>query len=120
MTTDDIDKLVHKFIIDNDAYPSAIGFMNFPKSLCTSVNDVVCHGIPDLRPLRKGDSVNLDITVFYKGVHGDTSGMACVGQTHPDIKKLIDTTQKSLYESIKICGPGVPFREIGRVIEYII
>lgn len=92
MTTDDIDKIVHQSIISQGAYPSPIGFMGFPKSVCTSVNEVVCHGIPNLRPLENGDSLNIDVTCYVDGVHGDTSVMACVGEVHPDIRSLIDTT----------------------------
>ena len=79
-------------MIDNNSYPTAIGFMNFPKSICTSVNEVTCHGIPNKRPLNDGDTINLDVTLYLDGVHGDNSGMVCVGNVHPDIKKLIDVT----------------------------
>lgn len=75
MTTDEIDKMCHKYIISHNAYPTALGFMHFPKSICTSVNEVCCHGIPNLRPLQNGDFVNLDVTLFLNGVHGDTSAM---------------------------------------------
>lgn len=78
MTTDELDKIVHDYIISQNAYPSPIGFMGFPKSVCTSVNEVCCHGIPNLRPLEEGDSLNIDVTIFYDGVHGDTSVMATV------------------------------------------
>lgn len=75
MTTEDVDKIVHDFIISHNAYPSPIGFMNFPKSVCTSVNEVVCHGIPNMRPLESGDTINIDCTLYIGGVHGDSSIM---------------------------------------------
>ena len=89
MTTDDIDKKVHEFIISHNAYPTALGFMHFPKSLCTSVNEVCCHGIPNTRPLENGDSINLDVTLYIDGVHGDTSVMGLVGEVNEEIKKLV-------------------------------
>ena len=93
MTTDELDKLVHEYIISTlNAYPSCLGFMNFPKSVCTSVNDVLCHGIPDNRPLKNRDFVNFDVTLYINGVYGDTSAMVCVGDVHEDVKKLIEVT----------------------------
>ena len=89
MSTDDIDRIIHEFIISKECYPSAIGYMGFPKSLCTSVNEVVCHGIPNGRKLVNGDFINMDVTVFYNGFHGDTSGMALIGEVHPDIQNLV-------------------------------
>ena len=88
MTTEDIDKIVHDSIIEQGAYPSPIGFMGFPKSVCTSVNEVCCHGIPDGRVLEDGDSLNIDVTCYIDGVHGDNSMMATAGNAHPDVLKL--------------------------------
>jgi methionyl aminopeptidase len=88
--------------------------MGFPKSVCTSVNEVVCHGIPNNRPLMDGDTINLDVTLYIDGVHGDNSLMVEVGNVHEDVKKVIKATQKALYESIKICKPGTKFSDIGR------
>jgi methionyl aminopeptidase len=95
MTTDDIDKIVHDFIISNNAYPTPIGFMDFPKSVCTSVNEgkdiifmnflVCCHGIPNLRPLEAGDYLNIDVTLYLDGVHGDSSVMVKIGDINKDI-----------------------------------
>lgn len=119
MTTDDVDKIVHDFIIDNNAYPSPIQFLGFPKSVCTSVNEVVCHGIPNLRPLRNGDYLNIDCTLFLDGVHGDSSIMVQVGDVHPKIQDLIKATQEAVYESISICKPGTPFKQIGTVCEKV-
>eukprot|EP01016_Furgasonia_blochmanni_P027491 TRINITY_DN2897_c0_g3_i4.p1 TRINITY_DN2897_c0_g3~~TRINITY_DN2897_c0_g3_i4.p1 ORF type:complete len:222 (-),score=41.83 TRINITY_DN2897_c0_g3_i4:165-830(-) len=119
MTTDELDKAVHDFIISNGGYPTPLGFMHFPKSVCTSVNEVLCHGIPDLRPLEKGDYINIDVTCFIEGYHGDTSVMALIGDVHPEIRRLIDATQRAVYESIKICKPGVPFNKIGDICERV-
>lgn len=106
MTTDEVDKLCHKFIIDNNAYPTPLGFMEFPKSLCTSVNENCCHGIPNTRVLTDKDYLNLDICLFIDGVHGDNSGMVPMSNVNEEVLNLIMATQEALYESIKICGPG--------------
>jgi len=84
-TTEDIDLAVHNYIVSKDAYPSPIDYIHFPKSVCTSVNEVLCHGIPDNRPLRSGDSINIDVTCFTHGCHGDNSLMVEIGDVHPDI-----------------------------------
>ena len=97
MTTDDIDKFVHDFIIAQGAYPTPIGFMGFPKSVCTSVNEVLVHGIPDERVLEDGDSLNIDSTAYLDGYHGDSNLMIEIGTVHPDIKKVIDTTRRAVY-----------------------
>ncbi len=89
MTTDAIDEIVHNTIIAAGAYPSPIDYYGFPKSVCTSVNEIVVHGIPDLRPLESGDYVNVDVTCYLNGVHGDSSGMALVGKVHPDVVQLV-------------------------------
>jgi methionyl aminopeptidase len=117
MTTDDIDKIIHEYIISKDCYPSAIGYMGFPKSLCTSVNEVLCHGVPNQRKLNNGDYVNFDVTTFYKGLHGDTSGMALIGNVHPDVQKLMRVTREAMYKAINICKPGVKVKKIGETIE---
>ena len=85
MTLDDVDKLVHDFIVADDAYPSAIGFMGFQKSVCTSVNDVVCHGVPNTYQLKDGDYLNVDVVCYKDGHHGDNSAMIMIGDVHPDI-----------------------------------
>ncbi len=92
ITTDELDAILHEFIIKNNAYPTPIGFMGFPKSVCTSVNEVVCHGIPNNRPLMEGDFINLDVTLYIDGVHGDNSLMVEVGNVHEDVRKLIKAT----------------------------
>lgn len=116
-TTDDIDTLVHNLCIENGAYPSPLNYKNFPKSVCTSVNNVTCHGIPDDRPLEDGDIINVDITVFYNGYHGDCSKTFLVGVVDEEGQYLVDATEFCLDEAIKICKPGTHFRDIGYVIE---
>lgn len=97
MTLDDIDVLVHDFIIKHDAYPSAIDFMHFPKSVCTSINDVVAHGIPNNKVLENGEYVNIDVVCYYKGHHGDNSGMVMIGDVHPDIVKLVSSIYMCIF-----------------------
>lgn len=89
MTLDDIDEMVHNFIVSQDAYPSAIDFMRFPKSVCTSVNDVVAHGVPNSYVLQDGDYLNIDVVCYKDGFHGDNSGMVLLGNVHPDVQKLV-------------------------------
>ena len=120
VTTDELDRIVHETAIENDCYPSPLNYYKFPKSVCTSVNEVVCHGIPDLRPLKDGDIVNLDVTVFHHGYHGDLNETYLVGNVDKKGKKLVEKTYNSLMKAIEICQPGVKFSEIGNVIgEYI-
>lgn len=88
-TTDEIDKMIHSFIIENDAYPSPLNYSNFPKSLCTSVNEVICHGIPDDRALVEGDIVNVDISIYKHGVHTDLNETFFVGEVDPPSKYLV-------------------------------
>ncbi|CAH1774636.1 unnamed protein product [Owenia fusiformis] len=119
ITTDEIDRFVHKTVIDHNAYPSTLLYRNFPKSVCTSINNVACHGIPDDRPLENSDIINIDITIFYNGFHGDLSETYVVGDTDSAAMDLIITTKKCRDEAINICKPGIPFSEIGQVIEDI-
>lgn len=119
ITTDEIDKAVHKMIIDNGAYPSPLTYGGFPKSVCTSVNECICHGIPDNRQLQDGDIVNIDVTVYLNGYHGDTSKMFMVGNVNEKAKDLCKVTKHALDEAIKVCGPGVAIREVGKVIHGI-
>ncbi|KAL3287181.1 hypothetical protein HHI36_001657 [Cryptolaemus montrouzieri] len=115
-TTDEIDRLVHKLTIENGAYPSPYNYRNFPKSVCTSVNNVACHGIPDDRPLEDGDIINVDITVFFEGYHGDCSKTFLVGNVDDFGKYLVKTTEDCLHLAIDICKPGRRFRDIGNCI----
>jgi methionyl aminopeptidase len=117
VTTDELDRIGHEFLIDNQAYPSTLGYRGFPKSLCTSVNEVVCHGIPDSTVLLEGDIVNIDITAFIGGVHGDTNATFPVGTVEEESALLIERTRESLARAIKAVAPGREINVIGRVIE---
>uniref|UniRef100_A0A8C6QGX4 Peptidase M24 domain-containing protein n=1 Tax=Nannospalax galili TaxID=1026970 RepID=A0A8C6QGX4_NANGA len=116
MTTEEIDALVHHEIISHNAYPSPLGYGRFPKSVCTSVNNVLCHGIPDSRPLRDGDIINIDVTVYYNGYHGDTSETFLVGNVDECGKKLVAVARRCRDEAIAACGAGAPFSVIGNTI----
>lgn len=115
--TDEIDKAVHQMIIDNGAYPSPLGYGGFPKSVCTSVNECICHGIPDSRELEDGDIINIDVTVYLNGYHGDTSATFLCGNVDDEAKKLVQVTKECLYNAISICAPGVEFNRIGKTIQ---
>lgn len=117
VTTDELDRIGHDFIISRDAYPSCLGYMGFPKSLCTSINEVICHGIPDDRPLEDGDIINVDITAYYDGVHGDTCAMFEVGTVDEESHLLIERTHEAMMRGIKAVRPGREINVIGRVIE---
>lgn len=119
VTTEEIDAKVHEFIISNNAYPSPLNYYKFPKSCCTSVNEVVCHGIPDMRPLEKGDIINIDISVFLNGVHSDLNETFFVGELDDvsnEAKDLVETTYFALMEAVKCCKPGMLYKDIGNVI----
>lgn len=117
VTTDELDRIGHEYIISQGAYPSCLGYMGFPKSLCTSINEVICHGIPDDRPLEEGDILNVDITAYKDGVHGDTCTMFGVGQIDEESQLLIDRTRNALNRGLKAIAPGREINVIGRVIE---
>jgi methionyl aminopeptidase len=119
VTTDEIDKAVHDMIIAAGAYPSPLNYGGFPKSVCTSVNEVICHGIPDSRPLKEGDIVNIDVTVYLNGYHGDTSRMFAVGQISDSATRLCTATTEALMAGIQACGPGVRFASIGNAIQKV-
>ncbi|KAJ0962075.1 hypothetical protein J5N97_029903 [Dioscorea zingiberensis] len=116
ITTDEIDKVVHDATIAAGGYPSPLNYHFFPKSCCTSVNEVICHGIPDARKLEDGDIVNVDVTVYYKGVHGDLNETYFVGQVDDVSQQLVRCTYECLEKAISIVKPGVRFREVGEVI----
>ncbi|KAL7991638.1 hypothetical protein Chor_015894 [Crotalus horridus] len=116
MTTEEIDYLVHHEIIKHNGYPSPLGFKGFPKSVCTSVNNVVSHGIPDSRPLQDGDIINIDVTVYLNGYHGDTSETLLVGNVDKTGQKLVEVARKCRDEGIAVCRPGAPFSIIGNTI----
>ncbi|MDO5502793.1 MAG: type I methionyl aminopeptidase [Actinomycetia bacterium] len=117
VSTDEIDRVGHEFLLDHGAYPSTLGYRGFPKSLCTSVNEVVCHGIPDSRPLEDGDIVNIDITAYIGGVHGDTDATYPVGAVDEESSLLIERTHEAMMRGIKAVRPGREINIIGRVIE---
>ncbi|KAK9410724.1 methionine aminopeptidase 1D mitochondrial [Crotalus adamanteus] len=119
MTTEEIDYLVHHEIIKHNGYPSPLGFKGFPKSVCTSVNNVVSHGIPDSRPLQDGDIINIDVTVYLNGYHGDTSETLLVGNVDKAGQKLVEVARKCRDEGIAVCRPGAPFSIIGNTISNI-
>jgi methionyl aminopeptidase len=117
VTTDELDRIGHEFLCDNNAYPSTLGYRSFPKSLCTSVNEVICHGIPDSRPIEDGDIVNIDITAYIGGVHGDTNATFLAGEVDEESRLLVERTEESLRRAIKAVKPGRQVNVIGRVIE---
>jgi methionyl aminopeptidase len=117
VTTDFIDRCVHAEIIGAGAYPSPLSYRGFPKSVCTSVNNVACHGIPDSYVLQEGDIINVDITVFFKGFHGDTSQTFAVGKIDTAATTLIQTVNECLALAVKACKPFQPFSIIGETIE---
>mmetsp|Transcript_2653 Transcript_2653/g.7509 ORF Transcript_2653/g.7509 Transcript_2653/m.7509 type:complete len:367 (-) Transcript_2653:259-1359(-) len=119
VTTEEIDIFVHEMIVNAGAYPSPLNYGKFPKSVCTSVNECICHGIPDSRPLEDGDIVNIDVTVFLDGHHGDCSKTFLCGTVTPEAKRLVEANEKGLAAAIKECGPGVPFNRIGNAIQRV-
>ena len=116
VTTDELDRIGHEYMISQGAYPSTLGYMGFPKSLCTSINEVICHGIPDDRPLEEGDIVNVDITAYIDGVHGDNCAMFAVGDIDPESALLNERTREAMMRGIKAIRPGREINVIGRVI----
>ena len=117
VTTDELDRIGHEFLCDHGAYPSTLGYRGFPKSLCTSVNEVICHGIPDSRVIEDGDIVNVDITAFIGGVHGDTNATFLAGDVDEESRLLVERTEEALRRAIKAVKPGRHINVIGRVIE---
>lgn len=117
VTTDELDRIGHDFLVDHGAYPSTLGYKGFPKSLCTSVNEAICHGIPDSRPLEDGDVVKVDITAFVGGVHGDTCATFFAGTPAPEVRDLGERTREAMLRGINAVRPGRPISVIGRVIE---
>ncbi|KAF7808917.1 methionine aminopeptidase 1B, chloroplastic [Senna tora] len=116
VTTDEIDKAVHQMIIDAGAYPSPLGYGGFPKSVCTSVNECMCHGIPDSRQLQNGDIINIDVTVYLNGYHGDTSKTFFCGEVNDAMKSLVKVTEECLDMGIAVCKDGASFNNIGKTI----
>lgn len=117
VTTDEIDAFIHERTLAAGAYPSTLNYKGYPKSCCTSVNEVICHGIPDSRALLNGDIINIDISAFLDGVHGDTDATYPVGTVHPEDLALLNGTRRCLDEGIAAVMPGRPISDIGRAIE---
>jgi len=117
VTTDQLDQIGHDFLIANGAYPSTLGYRGFPKSLCSSLNEVICHGIPDDTVISEGDLVNIDITAFIDGVHGDNNGTVIAGSAPEEVRLLVERTHEAMMRGIKAAKPGREVNIIGRAIE---
>jgi len=117
VTTDEVDRVVHEFLLDHHAYPSTLGYKSFPKSCCTSLNEVICHGIPDSTVIEDGDIVNIDVTAFLDGVHGDTNATFLAGAVDEESRLLVERTREATQRAIKAVRPGRELNVVGRVIE---
>jgi len=115
--TDELDVIVHDYIVSQQAYPSTVGYRGFPKAVCTSINEVICHGIPDDTVLQDGDIINVDVTAFKNGVHGDLSKTFIVGSAPQEVVDLVDRTREAMNRGIKAVAPGRQINVIGRAIE---
>lgn len=119
ITCDEIDRIVHEATIERNAYPSPLNYHRFPKSVCTSVNEVICHGIPDMRPLEEGDICNIDISVYYNGYHGDLNETFFVGQCDEPSVRLVKAAYESLGAAIAMVRPGSLYRDLGHAINSV-
>jgi methionyl aminopeptidase len=117
VTTDELDRVGHEFIVEHGAYPSTLGYRGYPKSLCTSLNEVICHGIPDDTVIADGDIVNVDITAYIGGVHGDTNATFLAGDVAEESRLLVERTHEAMMRGIRAVAPGRQLNAIGRVIE---
>lgn len=117
VTTDELDALAHEFLLEHGAYPSTLGYRGFPKSCCTSLNEVICHGIPDDTVVVEGDIVNIDITAYLDGVHGDLNKTFIAGTASDEAQLLVERTREALNRGIKAVAPGRQINVIGRAIE---
>jgi methionyl aminopeptidase len=117
VTTDELDAIGHNYMIDHGAYPSTLGYRGFPKSICTSVNEIICHGIPDDTEVLDGDIVNIDITAYKNGVHGDLNKTFIAGRASEDAEQLVERTREALNRGIKAVAPGRQINVIGRAIQ---
>ena len=117
ISTDELDRIGHDFLIDHGAYPSTLGYRGYPKSLCSSLNEVICHGIPDSTELVDGDICNIDITAFIGGVHGDTNATFLAGGVREEARLLVERTHEATMRAIRAVRPGRPLSVVGRVIE---
>lgn len=117
VTTDEIDRVAHEYMCDHGAYPSTLGYRGFPKSCCVSLNEIVCHGIPDTTVIEDGDIVNIDVTAYKNGVHGDTNATFLAGDVSEEHRLLVERTREAMMRGIKVAKPGREINVIGRVIE---
>ena len=117
VTTDALDRIAHEYMIDHGAYPSTLGYKGFPKSCCTSLNEVICHGIPDSTVVQDGDIVNIDVTAYIDGVHGDTNATFLAGDVSEEARLLVERTHEATMRAIKAVKPGRALNVVGRVIE---
>jgi methionyl aminopeptidase len=116
VTTDELDALAHDMIVGAGAYPAPLNYRGFPKSICTSLNEVICHGIPDQRPLQSGDILNIDVSLNWEGYHGDTNAMVPIGKVSDEATRLIEAARQALIAPMKVCRPGMMYRECGKYI----
>jgi methionyl aminopeptidase len=117
VTTDEIDRYVHDLFVERGAYPSTINYHGYPKACCTSINEVICHGIPDSTVLQDGDICNIDVTGYIGGVHGDSNATFFVGSVDPESRQLVRVTEECIWHGIEAVKPGRPLSDIGRAIE---
>lgn len=117
VTTDELDRIAHEYMLDHGAYPSTLGYKDFPKSCCTSLNEVICHGIPDTTVIADGDIVNIDVTAYIDGVHGDTNATFLAGDVDEEVRLLVERTREATMRAIKAVRPGRELNIVGRVIE---
>ncbi|MBY6705655.1 MULTISPECIES: type I methionyl aminopeptidase [unclassified Rhodococcus (in: high G+C Gram-positive bacteria)] len=117
VTTDRLDRIAHEYMVDHGAYPSTLGYKGFPKSCCTSLNEVICHGIPDSTVVQDGDIVNIDVTAYIDGVHGDTNATFLAGDVSEEARLLVERTHEATMRAIKAVKPGRALNVVGRVIE---
>lgn len=117
VTTDELDRIAHEYMLDHGAYPSTLGYRGFPKSCCTSMNEIICHGIPDDTVIEDGDIVNIDVTAYKNGVHGDTNATFLAGNVSEEHRLLVERTEEAMMRGIRVAKPGREINVIGRVIE---
>jgi methionyl aminopeptidase len=117
ISTDELDEIAHDFVISQGAYPSTLGYRGYPKSICSSINEIVCHGIPDNTVLQDGDIINIDITAYLDGYHGDSNQTFLVGEVREEVTLLVERTREALMRGIAVVAPGRALNLIGRTIE---
>lgn len=117
VTTDEVDRVAHEYMCDHGAYPSTLGYLGFTKSTCVSLNEIICHGIPDSTVIQEGDIVNIDVTAYKNGVHGDTNSTFLAGDVSEEHRLLVERTKEAMMRGIKVAKPGREINVIGRVIE---